>query len=119
MAARSALRRAALTATMPLASTETITGHKIIEYKGMAMGSTVRTRDVTKDFTMQIKAIFGGELSRYTELLADAREEAISRLRVNAKKQGGNAVVGLRMTTSNITGNASEVMAYGTAVLIE
>ncbi|CAE8590946.1 unnamed protein product [Polarella glacialis] len=109
-------------ATRPLiklSSTDSIPGFKIKEYKGLAIGSTVRTKDMTKDITSAIRSIFGGELHHYTQLMADTREEAVARLEDNAAQMGANAVVGLRLTTSNIAQSASEVMAYGTAVVVE
>eukprot|EP00929_Paragymnodinium_shiwhaense_P014173 TRINITY_DN122056_c0_g1_i1.p1 TRINITY_DN122056_c0_g1~~TRINITY_DN122056_c0_g1_i1.p1 ORF type:complete len:143 (+),score=39.98 TRINITY_DN122056_c0_g1_i1:109-537(+) len=102
-----------------LATVEAIPGKKVVEYKGMAIGSTVRTKDMTKDITSAVRAVFGGELPHYTQLMADTREEAILRLQDHAHSLGANAVVGLRFTTSNIAQSASEVMAYGTAVKVE
>eukprot|EP00927_Polykrikos_kofoidii_P075379 TRINITY_DN71563_c0_g1_i1.p1 TRINITY_DN71563_c0_g1~~TRINITY_DN71563_c0_g1_i1.p1 ORF type:complete len:174 (-),score=18.22 TRINITY_DN71563_c0_g1_i1:52-504(-) len=102
-----------------LATSEAIPGKTIKAYKGMAIGSTVRTRDVTKDITSAVKAVFGGELQHYTQLMSETREEAIIRLQEHAASLGANGVVSLRMTTSNIAQSASEVMAYGTAVVVE
>mmetsp|Transcript_68463 Transcript_68463/g.135287 ORF Transcript_68463/g.135287 Transcript_68463/m.135287 type:complete len:130 (-) Transcript_68463:27-416(-) len=113
--------RNAATASRPvmLATTPEIPGFSVKEYKGMAIGSTVRTKDFSKDITSAIKAMFGGELTHYTELMSDTRSEAIERLQDHAASLGANAVVGIRMTTSNIAANASEVMAFGTAVVVE
>ncbi len=105
--------------TVLLATTETIPGKCIKEYRGLAMGSSVRTKDVSKDVFSAVKAIFGGELKHYTELMSDTREEALERLQEHASSMGANAVVGVRMTTSNIAQAASEVMAFGTAVIVE
>merc|ERR1712151_1185411 len=105
-------------AMVMLATMEQIPGRTIKEYKGMAIGSTVRTKDMTKDITSAVRAVFGGELPHYTQLMADTREEAISRLHEHAASLGANAVVSLRLTTSNIAASASEVMAYGTAVVV-
>merc|ERR1712129_182925 len=102
-----------------LSTTEQIPGCVIKDYRGMAIGSTVRTKDVTKDFTTSIRAMFGGELPHYTQLMADTREEAITRLQDHAASLGANAVVSLRLSTSNIAASASEVMAYGTAVVVK
>eukprot|EP00927_Polykrikos_kofoidii_P053984 TRINITY_DN48490_c0_g1_i1.p1 TRINITY_DN48490_c0_g1~~TRINITY_DN48490_c0_g1_i1.p1 ORF type:complete len:151 (+),score=21.54 TRINITY_DN48490_c0_g1_i1:70-522(+) len=102
-----------------VATAETIPGKTIKEYRGLAIGSTVRTRDVTKDLTSAVRAVFGGELPHYTQLMSDTREEAILRLQEHAANLGANGVVSLRMTTSNIAQSASEVMAYGTAVVLE
>merc|ERR1740120_541306 len=105
-------------ARVMLATTEQIPGRTIKEYRGMAIGSTVRTKDMTKDLTSAVRAMFGGELPHYTQLMADTREEAINRLQEHATSLGANAVVSLRLTTSNIAASASEVMAYGTAVVV-
>uniref|UniRef100_A0A7S1WH68 Uncharacterized protein n=1 Tax=Alexandrium catenella TaxID=2925 RepID=A0A7S1WH68_ALECA len=102
-----------------LATAEQIPGYTIKEYKGMAMGSTVRTRDVTKDLTSAIRAVFGGELPHYTQLMAETRAEAIGRMQEHAASLGANGVVALRLTSTNIAASASEVMAYGTAVRVE
>eukprot|EP00931_Biecheleriopsis_adriatica_P097146 TRINITY_DN70902_c0_g1_i1.p1 TRINITY_DN70902_c0_g1~~TRINITY_DN70902_c0_g1_i1.p1 ORF type:complete len:140 (+),score=24.26 TRINITY_DN70902_c0_g1_i1:60-479(+) len=102
-----------------LATSEQIPGYTIKEYKGLAIGSTVRTKDMTKDITSAVRAVFGGELPHYTQLMADTREEALERLQDHAAELGANAVVGLRLTSSNIAASASEVMAYGTAVVVE
>merc|ERR1719410_2085700 len=118
-AARSGRTATTTPATVMLATTQQIPGYSVKEYKGMAIGSTVRTKDMSKDITSAIKAMFGGELTHYTELMSDTRSEAIERLQVHASSLGANAVVGIRMTTSNIAANASEVMAFGTAVVVE
>merc|ERR1711972_1203760 len=99
-------------ARVMLATTEGIPGRTIKEYKGMAIGSTVRTKDMTKDITSAIRAVFGGELPHYTQLMADTREEAIGRLQEHAASLGANGVISIRLTTSNIANAASEVMAY-------
>merc|ERR1711920_669037 len=96
-----------------LATTEQIPGYTIKEYKGMAIGSTVRTKDMTKDITSAVRAVFGGELPHYTQLMSDTREEAIARLQEHAANLSANGVVCLRLSTSNIAASASEVMAYG------
>merc|ERR1719284_1350585 len=83
-------------ARVMLATTEGIPGKVIKEYRGMAIGSTVRTKDMTKDITSAVRAVFGGELPHYTQLMADTREEALSRLQDHAHSLGANAVVGLR-----------------------
>lgn len=79
----------------------------------------MRAKDVTKDITSAIRAVFGGELPHYTQLMQDAREEAMSRLEDEALKLGANAVVSLRLSSTNIAANSSEVMVYGTAVIVE
>mmetsp|Transcript_11831 Transcript_11831/g.28226 ORF Transcript_11831/g.28226 Transcript_11831/m.28226 type:complete len:139 (-) Transcript_11831:51-467(-) len=102
-----------------LATSDQIVGFTVKEYKGLVMGSTVRAKDVTKDFASSIRAVFGGELPHYTQLMQDAREEAICRMEDEAAKLGANAVISLRLSSTNIAATTSEVMVYGTAVVVE
>ena len=103
----------------PIVTTETLPGYRITQVCGVATGSTVRTRDFTKDMASAFKTIIGGELTHYTTLLQESRQEALDRMRENATKMGANAVICSRLVTSNIAPTASEVMAYGTAVVVE
>ena len=103
----------------PIVTTESLPGFKILRVCGVATGSTVRTRDFTKDMASAFKTIIGGELTHYTSLLQESRQEALDRMRENASKMDANAVVCARLVTSNIAPTASEVMAYGTAVVVE
>lgn len=100
-------------------TTETIPDHEVVEVLGIARGNTVKARNVGRDITQGIRNIAGGELKAYSTLLAQARDEAISRMEADAVKKGGDAVVNVRMETSEITKGASEVIAYGTAVRLE
>jgi uncharacterized protein YbjQ (UPF0145 family) len=102
---------------MLMTNTEDIPGMTIVELHGVVSGSTVRTKHIGRDFMAGLKNIVGGELKGYTELLADARQEAIDRMLEDARSRGANAVVNVRFTTSNITQGASELLAYGTAVV--
>ena len=86
---------------------------------GLIRGNTIRARHVGQDFMAGLKKIVGGEISAYTEMMSEAREEAIKRMEEDAKKQGANAIVSMRLATSMIMQNASEVLAYGTAVVLE
>jgi uncharacterized protein YbjQ (UPF0145 family) len=86
---------------------------------GLIRGNTIRARHVGQDFMAGLKKIVGGEISAYTEMMSEAREEAIQRIVADAKSQGANAIVGMRLATSMIMQNASEVLAYGTAVVLE
>jgi uncharacterized protein YbjQ (UPF0145 family) len=103
----------------PIVTMDTIPGYKIVKVCGIATGSTVRTRDFTKDMASAFKTIIGGELTHYTSLMQESRQEALDRMREQATKLNANAVVCSRFVTSNIAPTASEVMAYGTAVVIE
>ncbi|GAB6862464.1 YbjQ family protein [Haloplanus litoreus] len=97
-------------------TTETIPGNEIVEVLGIARGNTVRARNVGRDITQGLRNLAGGELKAYSTLLADARDQAIARMEADALEMGADAVVNVRMETSEVTQGASEVIAYGTAV---
>lgn len=101
---------------MILSTTETIPNKEIIETLGIARGSTVRARNIGRDFFAGLKNIVGGEISEYTKLQAQSREQAIQRMEQDAQKLGADAVVNVRLTTSMVMQGASEILAYGTAV---
>lgn len=100
-------------------TTDEVPGHRIVKVLGLVRGNTVRARNVGRDFLAGIKSIVGGEVQTYTAMLAQSREQALDRLRSEAAGLGGNAVVALRITTSTVMQNAAEILAYGTAVVIE
>ena len=104
---------------MILSTTETLPNRDINEVKGIARGSTVRTRNVVKDIMAGFKNLVGGEIEEYTKLQADAREQALQRMINDADKYNADAIVNIRFTTSVITQAASEVLAYGTAVTLK
>ena len=104
---------------MILSTTETLPNREISEVKGIARGSTVRTRNVGRDILAALKNLVGGEIEEYTKLQADAREQALQRMKDDAAKYGADAIVNVRFTTSVITQAASEVLAYGTAVTLK
>jgi uncharacterized protein YbjQ (UPF0145 family) len=104
---------------MELTNLELVPGKSIVKHLGLVQGSTVRSKHAGKDFLAGLKNFVGGELKGYTELLNEAREEAIKRLVAQAQAAGGNAVVNIRFSTSNIASGAAEVMAYGTAVVVQ
>lgn len=97
-------------------TTETLQGKEIAESLGTVRGSTVRARNIGRDIFAGLKNIVGGEISEYTKLLADAREQAIKRMLDDASKMGADAVVNVRFTTSQVMQGAAEMLAYGTAV---
>lgn len=103
---------------MIIVTTETIANKEIIETFGIARGSTVRARHIGKDIFAGLKNIIGGEISEYTKLLADSREEALKRLEKDAELMGANAIVNVRFTTSAVSQGAAEILAFGTAVKI-
>jgi len=104
---------------MIITTTEFIPGKKVVKIIGLVKGNTVRARHLGKDILAALKNIVGGEIQEYTKLLAEAREQALERMRKNAEDLGANAVIGVRFATSYVMQNAAEILAYGTAVLVE
>ena len=104
---------------MIIVTTDEIEGVQITRVIGLVRGSTVRARHVGRDIMAGLRNMVGGEIEEYTRLLAEAREEAVRRMTARAAEMGANAIVGTRFMTSAIMGNASEILAYGTAVVIE
>lgn len=104
---------------MIVVNTETIVGYVIREMKGLVQGNTIRAKHLGRDFAAGLKNLVGGELSGYTELLVEARRQAMERMLAQAEQLGANAVVNVRFTTSAITQGAAELYAYGTAVVVE
>lgn len=99
-----------------LSNLESIPGHTVSRHLGLVQGSTVRSKHFGKDLLAGLKNIVGGELKGYTELLNEARSEALERMVLQARGLGANAVVNVRFSTSNIAAGAAELLAYGTAV---
>ncbi len=104
---------------MVLSNTETVPGKSIVEFFGIVSGSTVRAKHVGRDIMAGLKNIIGGELKGYTELLGEARQEAMDRMVQQAESVGANAVVNIRFSTSSVAQGAAELFAYGTAVRVE
>jgi uncharacterized protein YbjQ (UPF0145 family) len=104
---------------MMVTNIELIPGQRISKHLGMVQGNTVRAKHVGRDIMANFKNLFGGELKGYTELLQEARDEAVSRMKQQATAIGANAVINVRFSTSSITAGAAELFAYGTAVVIE
>ena len=104
---------------MLVSNTETIAGYTIHELKGLVQGNTVRAKHAGRDIAASFKNFVGGELKGYTELLTESRREAMSRMLAQAEELGANAVVNVRFTTSAVTSGASELYAYGTAVVVQ
>ena len=103
---------------MILVNTEFVPGRTILELRGLVQGNTVRAKHVGRDIMAGLKNIVGGELKGYTELLNDARQQAVSRMVEQAQQLGANAIVNVRFSTSSITAGAAELYAYGTAVVV-
>jgi uncharacterized protein YbjQ (UPF0145 family) len=100
-------------------TTDYIPGYRVKKVLGLVSGSVVKARNIGRDIMAVLRNIAGGEIVEYTELLATSRDEAIKRMIEKAKALGANAVIGVRLTTANIMSGAAEVLAYGTAVVIE
>jgi len=100
-------------------NTETLPNEDVAEVLGIARGNVVRARNAGRDLTQGIRNFFGGELKAYSTLLGEARDEAIDRMEADAESMGADAVVNVRLETSEITNGGAEVMAYGTAVRLE
>lgn len=104
---------------MIIVNTETIPNREIIESLGVVRGSTIRARHLGRDIFAALKNIVGGEIKEYTKLMADAREEAYSRMIEDAKSLGADAIVNIRFTTSMVMQGSAEILAYGTAVKLK
>ena len=102
-----------------LTTTETVPGRRITRCLGLVKGSTVRSKHIGADVVASLRNLVGGEVKEYASLLSGAREQALDRMTAQARALGADAVVAVRLETSTIAQNASEVMAYGTAVTLE
>lgn len=91
-------------------------GFEVVEVLGLVRGNTIRARHVGHDIMAALKSVLGGELSEYTKLMAESREQALDRMRAEAQARGANAVLGVQMTTSMVIQGAAELLVYGTAV---
>lgn len=96
-----------------------IEGKRIKRVIGLVKGNTVRARFFVKDMIASIKQAIGGEISEYTQMLAQSREQALDRMIEDAQKKGANAIISARITTSSVMQGAAEILAYGTAVEVE
>ncbi len=104
---------------MILSTLEAVPGKSIVENLGIVQGSTVRAKHIGRDIAASLKNIVGGELRGYSELLSEARDEAVERMVQQASAKGANAVVNVRFATSSVAQGASEILAYGSAVVVE
>ena len=104
---------------MLLSTTEKIVGKKIVKQLGLVKGNTIRARHIGRDILAILRNIVGGEISDYTKMMAESREQAIDRMIEDAENKGANAIVGVSFSTQMIMGHASEILAYGTAVVVE
>lgn len=103
---------------MIVATTPFVAGHRVSETKGQVFGLVVRSRGLAGNFTAGLRSLVGGEIREYTELLEDTRRQAIDRLVKNASLMGANAVISMRFDSSGLANTMSEIVAYGTAVVV-
>jgi uncharacterized protein YbjQ (UPF0145 family) len=105
--------------SMLVTTTHDVAGKRIVKTIGLVRGNTIRARHLGSDFMAGLKNLIGGEISEYTKMIAECREEALDRMVAQAQENGANAVVGVRFATSEMMEHAAELLAYGTAVVIE
>ncbi|HET6649108.1 MAG TPA: heavy metal-binding domain-containing protein [Candidatus Limnocylindria bacterium] len=96
-----------------------VAGHRVVETKGQAFGLVVRSRGLAGNISASLRSLVGGEIHEYTELLEDTRRQALDRLVANASLMGANAVISMRFDSSELNNSMSEIVAYGTAVVLE
>ncbi|MDI9434326.1 MAG: YbjQ family protein [Sedimentisphaerales bacterium] len=104
---------------MLLATTETICGKTIVRHLGLVRGNTIRARNIGRDIMAKLRNVVGGEITDYTKLMGESREQAIDRMIEDAQGLGANAIIGIRFSTSEVMDSAAEILAYGTAVVVE
>lgn len=104
---------------MIIVTSESIAGKKIVKTLGLVRGNTIRARHIGKDIMASLRSIVGGEIHEYAKLIAESREQSIDRMSKEAEQLGGNAIVATRFTTSVMMGGAAELLAIGTAVIVE
>ena len=104
---------------MIITTSDQVEGKKIVKTIGIVKGNTILARHVGRDIMAGLRGVVGGEITEYTKMMAEAREQAIQRMVEDAEKQGANAIIGMRFTTSMVMTSASEILAYGTGVVLE
>ncbi len=104
---------------MILSTTDQLDGKRIVEVKGLVQGNTIRARHVGRDIMAGLRNVVGGEITEYTRLLTESRAQATQRMVQEAESLGANGVIGVRFVTSMVMSGASELLAYGTAVVVE
>jgi uncharacterized protein YbjQ (UPF0145 family) len=103
---------------MIVVTTGSIEGRQIVRTLGLVRGNTIRARHIGRDIMAGLRSIVGGEVSEYTKLMGEAREQALDRMVEEARTLGANAVIGTRFQTSVVMSGAAELLAYGTAVVV-
>ncbi|GBD84912.1 hypothetical protein BMS3Abin02_01306 [bacterium BMS3Abin02] len=104
---------------MIVTTADTIEGRTIVKTVGLVKGNTIRARHVGKDIMAAFRNMVGGEIVEYTKMMGESREQALARMVEDAEQQGANAIVSMRFSTSMVMQNASEILAYGTGVVLE
>jgi len=104
---------------MIVVTSDSIPGRRVVKTLGLVKGNTIRARHMGKDILAGLKGIVGGEISEYTKMVAESREQSLDRLVEEAELLGANAVVAIRFTTASMMQGAAELLAYGTAVIVE
>lgn len=104
---------------MIIVTSDEISGKRIVKVLGLVKGNTIRARHVGRDIVAAFRNVVGGEIVDYTKMVAESREQAIDRMVAEAEKMGANAVITMRFTTSSMMQGAAELLAYGTAVVVE
>jgi uncharacterized protein YbjQ (UPF0145 family) len=104
---------------MIMVTTDFVPGKKITKTLGLVRGNTIRARHIGKDIKAALRNIVGGEITDYTKMMAESREQALDRMVEEAESLGANAIINVRFSTSMIMQNAAEILAYGTGVIVE
>ena len=104
---------------MELSTSHEICGKTVVKTFGLVKGNTIRARHVGRDIVAGLRGVVGGEISEYTKMMAESREQALDRMIEDARALGANAIVSVRITTSMIMSGAAEILVYGTAVQVE
>ena len=104
---------------MILVTTNDLPGFRVTEVHGMVRGNSIRARHLGKDITANLRMLAGGEITEYTKMIAETREQAVDRMVEDAQALGANAVIGVRFQTTEVHSGAAEMLCYGTAVTVE
>lgn len=104
---------------MILVTSDEIPGKRIVKTLGLVRGNTIRARHIGRDIMAALRNVIGGEISDYTKMIAESREQSVDRMIAEAEKLGANAIVAVRFSTSSMMQGAAELLVYGTAVVIE
>lgn len=104
---------------MIMTTAETIAGKRVVKTLGLVRGNTIRARHIGRDIMALCRNIVGGEIHEYTKLMAESREQSLDRMQAEAATLGADAIISVRFTTAMLMGGAAELLAYGTAVVVE